>query len=74
MADKNINSISDEELENVAGGKFGGHPHLGTGELERQKKVEQLSQAAIASGKIDPTDPVTLWDASVDAFDNYKPN
>ena len=68
MTDKNINSISDEKLENVAGGKgFGKSSTAYTREMKRQEQVEQLAKEAV--GRMDPNDPSSWFQTVVDVFD-----
>ena len=71
MADKNMKRISDEELENVAGGI---HPAFGFKKKRRKKEVEQLTQEALVSGKIDPSDPSTIIQAVRDTLSNNNSN
>ena len=72
MSENNKENLVDEELETVTGGKFGGHPHLGTRELERQKKVEQLAKEAV--GRMDPNDPTSWFQTVSDVFDENAGN
>ncbi len=68
MTDKNINSISDEELENVAGGKgFGKSSTSYRREMKRQKKVEQLAKEAVE--RMDPNDPTSWFQTVTEVFD-----
>ena len=70
MADKNINSISDEKLEDVTGGRGSGagalsrfHSH----EREHKAEVEKLSQEALK--RLDPKDPSSWFQTVADVFD-----
>ncbi len=73
MADKNINSILDEELENVTGGKgFGKSSTAFRREMKRQKKVEQLAKEAV--GRMNPNDPTSWFQTVSDVFDENTGN
>ena len=72
MSENSVRKITDEEIEKVTGGKFGGHPHLGTRERERQEKVEQLAKEAV--GRMDPNDPTSWFQTVSDVFDENAGN
>ena len=70
MADKNMERITDEELENVAGGGGSGagalsrfHAH----EREHKAEVEKLSQEALK--RLNPNDPLSWFQTVADVVD-----
>ncbi len=71
MADKNINSISDEKLEDVTGGRGGGCAgalsQFYSHEREHKAEVEKLSQEALK--RLDPKDPSSWFQTVADVFD-----
>lgn len=68
MADKNINSISDEELEEVAGGKgFGLGSQFSSHYRKHEAEVEKLSQEALK--RLNPNDPLSWFQTVADVFD-----
>ena len=67
MADKNINSISDEELEEVAGGG----PHPGAGPFTRMAKAQEQRKRAFveeAKKRLNPNDPLSWFQTVMDLF------
>ena len=63
MADKNINSISDEELKEVnGGGRVGGAGRACTRSINRDRFVEE------AKKRINPNDPLSWFQTVVDLF------
>ena len=67
MADKNINSISDEELEEVAGGG----PRPGAGQFTKMTRAEELKKKAFveeAKKRLNPNDPLSWFQTVVDLF------
>ena len=68
MTDKNINSISDEELENVTGGKgFGLGSQFSSHYRKHEAEVEKLSQEALK--RLNPNDPLSWFQTVADVFD-----
>jgi len=62
MADKNIDSISDEKLEDVTGGKG----DIGMWSYHN-RKIEELSQEALK--RLDPKDPSSWFQIVADVCD-----
>ena len=68
MADKNTKKISDEELEEVAGGG----PHPGAGPFTRMARAEEQRKRAFveeAKKRLNPNDPLSWFRTVVDLFD-----
>ena len=67
MADKNINSISDEELEEVAGGG----PRPGYGPFTKMARAEERKKKAFveeAKNRINPNNPLSWFQTVADLF------
>ena len=63
MADKNMKRISDEELENVAGGRFCRHGFKSEKARQKENFVEE------AKKRLNPNDPLSWFQTVVDLFD-----
>ncbi|WP_408069286.1 hypothetical protein [Butyrivibrio sp. JL13D10] len=63
MADKNMKRISDEELENVAGGR------LGRFALNSEKARQKEDFVEEAKKRINPNDPLSWFQTVADVFD-----
>ena len=63
MADKNMKRISDEELENVAGGRFGRHVIKSEKTRQKENFVEE------AKKRLNPNEPLSWFQTVVDLFD-----
>ena len=73
MADKNINSISDEELEEVAGGG----PRPGAGQFTKMARAEERKKKAFveeAKNRINPNNPLSWFQTVSDVFDENAGN
>ena len=67
MADKNIKKISDEELEEVAGGG----PRPGAGPFTKMARAEERKKKAFveeAKKRLNPNDPLSWFQTVVDLF------
>ena len=67
MADKNIKKISDEELEEVAGG---GH-RPGAGQFTKMARAEERKKKAFveeAKNQINPNNPLSWFQTVADLF------
>lgn len=67
MADKNIKKISDEELEEVAGGG----PRPGAGQFTKMTRAEEQKKKAFveeAKKRLNPNDPLSWFQTVVDLF------
>ena len=67
MADKNTKKISDEELEEVAGGG----PHPGAGPFTKMARVEERKKKAFveeAKNRINPNNPLSWFQTVADLF------
>ena len=68
MADKNMKSISDEELKEVNGGKCAGAaPSVISHDRKHKAEVEKLSQEALK--RLNPNDPLSWFQTVADVFD-----